>query len=378
MKIAFNCLSINNASALGVRTFLLSHLQQFPAFSHSNLSQDLDLLFVVQESSSLKPEIDSVLANTSTRVRVHIKVVSGIERSSLRVLYEQCVMPFVVRGYDAVYSINNANTLFLFGKTKSFVTIHDLLPFKTGARYGKLQQAYLRLLTKFCAKRAAKIVTVSGFTKNEINELLYVPASKVSVFYNCLPLPFSKVSNESKQFLLIIGGLNADKRVDCVLRGFKKYLQSNPSIPLLLVIAGPDQGTRRQLEKLSADLGLAEKVRFLGQITEEKKNELLSGCVAIVMMGRSEGFGIPVLEAMRVGKPALVAEAGALPEVMGNAGVVVKSPENADKVAEGIQEIVESNIDWFSTCRDEYERFRIEDTSFAFWSEILNQQIPNG
>ncbi|WP_225548564.1 glycosyltransferase family 4 protein [Chromobacterium violaceum] len=304
---------------------------------------------------------------------MQIKVVSGIERSTLRVLYEQCVMPFLVRDYDIVYSINNVNPLLPLGRIKSIVTIHDLLPFKTGARYGKLQGAYLRLLTKFCARRAEKIVTVSEFTKNEISKFLGVSASKVSVFYNCLPHSFCEARNDSKQFLLIVAGLNADKRVDCALRGFKEYLQRNPSSRLRLMIAGGDQGARCQLEELTADIGLQERVHFLGEITDEEKNELLSDCVAIVMMGRSEGFGIPVLEAMRVGKPALVAKAGALPEVMGKAGVMVRFPESADQVAEGIQEIVESNIDWFSVCRSEYKRFDILNTSLAFWSSIFSQ-----
>jgi len=376
VKLAINCLSINNASALGVRTFFITHLQQFPHFSRSNLSHDLELLFIVQEKSLLKGEIDSILTNVASCVKVRFKVVSGIERSLMRVLYEQFVLPFLIRGYDILYSINNANSLFLFG-AKSIITIHDLLPFKAGARYRILQQAYLRLLTKFSSKRATKIITVSNSSKNEILKYLNVSASKISVFYNCLPLSYSESNNESKQFLLIVGGLNADKRVDCALFGFKKYIQRNPSSLLRLMIAGPDQGARHQLEQLTANLGLDEKVRFLGQISEEEKNKLLSGCVAIVMMGRSEGFGIPVLEAMRVGKPALVADAGALPEVMGNAGVVVNTPEDSDQVAKGIHEIVETNIDWNTTCRDEYARFCIKDISLAFWSRLIDQHSRN-
>lgn len=376
VKLAINCLSINNASALGVRTFFLTHLRQFPDFCHSNISKDLYLLLIVQERSLLKSEIDSILTNIKPCVKVRIKVVSGIERSLMRVLYEQFVLPLLTRGYDIIYSINNVNPIFLFG-TKSIITIHDLLPFKNGARYGKLQQAYLRLLTKFSSIRATKIITVSNFTKSEILHYLKVSASKVFVFYNCLAVSHSESSNKSKQFLLIIGGLNADKRVDCTLNGFKKYIQRNPSSPLRLVIAGPDQGARHQLEYLAEQLGLTATVSFLGQISEDEKNNLLSSCVAIVMMGRSEGFGIPVLEAMRVGKPALVADAGALPEVIGHAGVVINTPEDSDQVAEGIHEIVESDIDWNTTCRDEYARFCTKDISLAFWSELIDQHSRN-
>jgi glycosyltransferase involved in cell wall biosynthesis len=223
------------------------------------------------------------------------------------------------------------------------------------------------LLTKLCSKRAAKIITVSDFTKSEIVELLNVTPSKVSVFYNCLPFPFEEVVGNSKQFLLIVGGLNADKRVDCALLGFKEYLQRNPSSPLQLMIAGPDQGARRQLEELSQNLGLTERCCFLGQISEDEKNKLLASCIAIVMMGRNEGFGIPVLEAMRLGKPTLAAKAGALPEVMGSAGVVVEMPENAECIADGIHEIMNSEINWVEACRAEYSRYNSSVISNSFW-----------
>ncbi len=376
MKLAINCLSISNASALGVRTFLISHLRQFPDFGHSKLSHDLELLFIVQKGSLLKPEIYSILKNINSCVRVRIREVSGIEKSSLRILYEQFVLPLLTRDFDIVYSINNANPIFFFAKTHSIVTIHDLLPFKIVARYSRFQKVYLQLLTKLCSKRAAKIITVSNFTKSEIVELLNVTPSKVSVIYNCLPFSFEEVGNNSKQFLLIVGGLNTDKRVDCALRGFKEYLQRNPSSPLQLMITGPDQGARRQLEELSQNLGLTERCCFLGQISEDEKNKLLASCKAIVMMGRNEGFGIPVLEAMRLGKPTLAAKAGALPEVMGSAGVVVEIPENAECIADGIHEIMNSEINWVEACRAEYSRYNSSVISNLFWrclTEVYNK-----
>ena len=377
LKLAINCLSINTTSALGVRNFLIALLKQFPSFSLV-FQQEVELLFIVQKRSALKVDIESALSGCSGRVHIDIIEIDGIYHSTWRVLYEQFVLPLHLRGYDTVYSVNNANPIFLFGSTRSIVSILDLLPFKAGARYGLLQRTYLRLFTKLCARHSEKIITISNCTKNEIVTLLKVPSHKISIVYPCLPFPYVERPSYDERYLLVIGGLNEDKRVDSILRGFATFIKRNPHSTLKLIIAGPDQGAKRQLEDLADELNLTPTTSFLGQVSEERKNELLAGCLAIVMMGRSEGFGIPVLEAMRFGKPSLVADAGALPEISGNAGVVVKMPENAEQVAEGINSLSESKTDWITTCRDEYARFRIEDSSRAFWSEVLMQQHHTG
>jgi len=377
MKLAINCLSINKKSALGVRTFLLSHLRQLPVISQG-LADELELLFIVQGQGGLSTDIASTLRGVSTRVRVHILEVSGCSHSIMRVLYEQCVLPMRVRSFDTIYSINNANPLFLLGKSRSIITIHDLLPFKASARYGQLQKAYLRFFTKLCARRAKRVFTVSHFTKSEINELLAVTFEKISVFYNCLPYPFAEQKQDAEKYFLVVGGLNADKRVDLSLRGLSEFLRRNPESEVRMLIAGPDQGAQRQLEELVEVLGLSHAVSFLGQVSEVEKNQLLADCIAVTMMGRSEGFGIPVLEAMRFGKPSLVADAGALPEVAGKAGVVVKSPEDSGQVADGMQAIFEPRADWAALCRAEYARFGVSEASHAFWMELLQQQNLNG
>lgn len=370
MKFAINCLSISTSSALGVRTFLLTHLQQLTLRSH-NLELDIELLIFVQKESKLKREIELLLKSIGPRVLARVVEVAGISRSICRILYEQIVLPFQLRECKLVYSINNVNPLFLFSATKSVVTIHDLLPFKIGSRHGAAQRSYIRLFTKLCARQSEVVITVSNFTKGEIIELLDVVASRIKVVYNCLPYPFDEAQECAERFLLVLGGLNEDKRVDLTLRGFSEFIKHNGQSPVRLVIAGPDQGAQCQLEKLSAELGLGLKVCFLGQVSDTRKSELLRGCSALLMMGRNEGFGIPVLEAMRFGKPSLVANAGALPEVLGAAGIVVQAPENAEALAEEIKTILETGSNWNKICKKEYSRFQVAKESSILWAQLF-------
>jgi glycosyltransferase involved in cell wall biosynthesis len=371
VNLAINCLSISTASALGVRTFLITHLQQFGFFSHE-LIQDFHLTIFVQKDSALKPEILTILKECGPRLHPRIVEVKLFAGSAQRIIYEQAILPFLLRKCQAIWSINNVNPIFLFGGIKSIVTIHDLLPFKVGSRFKIAQRAYIKLFTRICVWRSAAVVTVSNFTKGEILQLLDVSENKILVVYNCLPQPFEKTHSPSQKSILCLGGLNKDKRIDLTIIGFAEFIRHDPESRLQLVIAGPNQGAQPQLEDLTASLEIASDVIFLGQVSEEQKSQLLRNCSGLVMMGRNEGFGIPVLEAMRLGKPSLVADAGALPEVTGRAGIVVQSPESAEQLADGISSILEPGHNWTSICREEYSRFQASRESRALWIHLLH------
>lgn len=369
MRLAINCLSINNASALGVRTFLLSQLEALPGFA-AGFPGGLRVDFFVQRQSLLASVIRATQA-LGSHARIRVFEVAGITLPIRRVAYEQFVLPWRTIGCDVVCSINNANPLFLLGKTRSIVTIHDLLPFSADARYKGLHQAYLRMLTRLCARRARTVITVSEYSKTQLCARLDLEPARIQVVYNGLNAPFRAADPPSESFFLVLGGLNSDKRVDLALKGFRHFLDGRRDARHELVVAGPDQGARAELEALAHRLNLGARVRFLGQVSETEKARLIAGCMGMVMMGRSEGFGIPVLEAMRVGRPSLVANAGALPEIAGRSGVVVE-PDDPRQVAAGLEELTRTDIDWAALCQAEYPRFRTAESARRFWQALTS------
>jgi glycosyltransferase involved in cell wall biosynthesis len=368
LRLAVNCLSINSTSALGVRTFLLSQLKGLPSFADS-LPEGLDVEFHVQRESLLAPAIRATVGHGGN-ARIRIVEVAGITSPLRRIAYEQFVLPWRAIGCDVVCSINNANPLFLFGRARSIVTIHDLLPFVEGSRYKGVHQAYLRVLTRLCARRARTVITVSEHSKAELRARLALEPARIQVVYNCLEAPFRAADPSDMRFFLVLGGLNSDKRVDVALKGFRQFADACVDSRHELIVAGPDQGSRADLEHLAAELGLAARVRFLGQVAEAEKTRLIAGCSGLIMMGRSEGFGIPVLEAMRVGRPSLVANAGALPEIAGRSGIVVE-PE-PQQVAAGLQKLARCDFDWAALCETEYARFRPADSARHFWQTLAS------
>lgn len=253
--------------------------------------------------------------------------VDGLDNRLRRVFYEQIKLPFKLGDYNLIYSPNNINPIITPGKCKSIITIHDLLPFKKGNRFSLSQSLYLRFFTWFSSIKASEIITVSNYSKKDISKTLRVKFHKISVTYNVLgETGYSETNGESfdKNFFFTVGALQKDKQLDVIIKAFYDF-RTKGHVDYKLMIAGGDQGAESDLRSLINSLGLQEQVKLLGYINEEQKWLYYHRCKALLLLGKNEGFGIPVLEAMSAYKPSIVSNTGALPEIMGNAGFAVNS-----------------------------------------------------
>lgn len=300
-------------------------------------------------------------------MNIRFKPVKGLSSRFLRVCYEQLSLPFVLKGYDAIYSPNNINPIIRPSGCKSIITIHDLLPFKKNNRFGFFQKYYLCAFTMLSAKTSLAIITVSNFSKNDIVRTLKVNRNKVYVTYNVLSRVSSqhvKVTNDSfarKKYFLYVGALQKDKQLDLAIKSFHEFIKE---YDYDLIIAGGDQGAEMELRQLIDELGLSKVIHLVGYISEQQKWDYYRGCEALILLGKNEGFGIPVLEAMSVYKPSIVCDAGALPEIVGNTGFVVKS--NIFSVHGAMKKIVlfRPDIDIFD---NELERFSVKKQVFTLY-----------
>lgn len=362
MIVAINCLSINTPGVLGIRTALMNHVTRL---SNSLLDREVKphFIFFVQRCSDLKTEIEAVLGS---EVDYSVREVDGVESPAKRIAYEQLVLPFRLSGVSVLFSINGIAPLMLPRDCRSVVMVHDLLPFHKANRYGWLQRSYLQLFMRLSARRASRLITISNFSAKEIQEFLGIPFARIEVVYHFLNREYRR-SGRSGEHFLSIAGLNADKRIDVLIRAFDLFKREGGHPDSHLLIAGPDQGAGADLKRLAQSLrGGADDIEFLGAISESRKCELIESSIAVAMLGRSEGFGIPVIEAMSLGRPTLAANSGALPEVVGEAGVIVDGADERS-VMDGMQRLAESGSDWEGKCSQGYERFDGDALSRRFW-----------
>lgn len=203
---------------------------------------------------------------------------------------------------------------YLPGKSKLVLTIHDLnflYKYKGLKKQLKLNALQRRV------NRANAIVAISEFTANEIKQHLRIDAKKLHVIYNgaslkrddAVALPYFL---KDQKYLFSIGIINPKKNMHVVL----PLLQNNPD--LKFVIAGNDShGYVQKIKEKAQELGVLEQLHFMGAVSEEMKYQLYIHCYAFVFPSLTEGFGLPVIEAMLSGKPVFLSTLTCLPEIGG-------------------------------------------------------------
>lgn len=231
-------------------------------------------------------------------------------------------------------------------------TVHDLIPLLFPAyRSGLLAQSY-SLLVATAARRSARLIADSDCTKRDIVRWLRVHPDRVPVAHLAAGPHCRPVTNEAAlaavrrkyglppRYLLHLG-LDRRKGVEVVLQAYRR-LAERPDVPSL-VIAGrlPDGGSAAVVDPrpLVARMGLEGRVLLPGAFDEADKPALLSGAVCFVYPSLYEGFGLPPLEAMACGTPVVSTRAASLPEVCGDAAVLVR-PGDSAALAEALGRVV--------------------------------------
>jgi glycosyltransferase involved in cell wall biosynthesis len=207
------------------------------------------------------------------------------------------------------------------------VTIHDLPPLRFR------DEGTMPRSAAAGARRARRVICPSRFAADEVEELLQVPASKIRVIPNGVDEIFFDVDIEapsvtpSGPFVLHAAGATERKNLAALADAWRIVSAQHPA--LTLVLAGPPDDRRT---KLFADL---PGTRLAGRLAPRDIAGLMRRAELVVIPSRYEGFGLPALEAMAAGCPVVSADTGALPEVCGDAAIMV-APD-ADAIAAGME-----------------------------------------
>jgi len=218
------------------------------------------------------------------------------------------------------------------------ITVHDLLflrlPPRLTGRSGLYRRAFRSFAAAF-ARRAAVVLTVSKCSRNDIVELLGVPRGRTRLVGNCVGPHLRPVEDPEQlaaarrtygidgEYALYVGNFGPHKNVQGLLGA---YAGLDPEVRerFRLVLAGAPDKWRPDVERAAAALGLEGRVLFPGHVAEEHLPAVYSAARAFVTLSWWEGFGLPAVEAMACGTPVLCSNRGALPEVVGDAALVVE------------------------------------------------------
>lgn len=234
---------------------------------------------------------------------------------------------------------------------RSLVTIHDCIHL-IFPQYltSRLSYAYARAMFATAVRRASHILTVSEASKSDILRFCDVPGSKVTVIHNAIDERFHRQPPEEEivrvreryqlhdRFLMYAGNVKPHKNLERLIGAFVLLRQEGLD-DLKLLITGSEVSRYSTLRRAVHRYNLHKHVRFLGYQSEATLAALYRLADVFVFPSLYEGFGLPPLEAMASGTPVVVSNVSSLPEVVGDAGVLV-NPYDPRAIADGIRQVL--------------------------------------
>ena len=219
------------------------------------------------------------------------------------------------------------------------ITMHDLA-FLLYPRFLTRDSARYYGQVDLAARQADHIIAVSESTKRDTVRLLGVPESKITMIHEAAHPLFTPVTNEETlertrarhnlppEFILFVSTIEPRKNLPTLLRAFRR-LRDNYKSPAMLAIAGHRGWLAEEVDNVLDELKLRDAVHFLGGVPNEELVYLYNAARLFVLPSFYEGFGLPPLEAMACGTPVIVSNVSSLPEVVGDAGMLV-APEDVE------------------------------------------------
>jgi len=272
------------------------------------------------------------------------------------------------QGFDAVYS--PAEVRLPECGVPRLVTIHDVqaleesLPWSHTRQHQIFRRKWLQWLPKVI-QEAARILTVSEFSKQRLVSLLNAPAEKIVVVGNGVSETFTTAAHgvppKIRHAVVVIGGLREKKGAAATLAVAAEI--ASRRLPFTIEIYGQHEATWADAAKRHAN------VRLHGYAADEAVANALRSATALLFLSPYEGFGIPALEAMAAGSPAIVSNAASLPEVAGDAGIVV-DPADTSSVVDVLARLAEDD-EW----RNDWIRKGHERAAYFTWDRCVDRLV---
>lgn len=217
------------------------------------------------------------------------------------------------------------------------VTVHDLGYLHFPAAHPARSRRYLDWSTRWSVRAARRVIAVSEATRNDLVAMLGVPAAKISVVHHGVrrATPLSEAATRatldrlgiSPPYVLFLGTVQPRKNLQRLIRAFARVAAAG--LPHRLVIAGRTGWLAAPIRAEVGALGLTDRVHFVGYVPDDDLPALYHGADAFALPSLYEGFGMPALEALAYGLPVVASGTTSLPEIVGDAGLLVDPRDEA-------------------------------------------------
>jgi len=255
-------------------------------------------------------------------------------------------IPYLLRKYKADLFLSTDGLLSLKTKVPTCLVMHDLAFEHYPQHLKRSHRMYLRKFSPLFAKKATRIVTVSEFSKQDIAERYRISLDNIDVSYNGAHVQYKPLEWEAREqvksqyadgceFFVYAGALHPRKNILNLLKAFvafKKRQRSN----MKLVIVGRMAWKYEEIEHMRQSMPFKNDVKWVGYLDVEELASVIGSAYALVYPSLFEGFGIPILEALQCNVPAITSNTSSMPEVGGDAALLV-DPTDYQDIADKMQ-----------------------------------------
>jgi glycosyltransferase involved in cell wall biosynthesis len=281
--------------------------------------------------------------------------------------------------FDIIHNTKHFPTIFKPKHAKYVITVHDLFALALGPpEYQYYKKIGYKLLLPKTLKSADKIISNSKNTKNDIIRYFKIPEEKIKVIHLAANETFAKLNEieilDIKKkyainypFIFYVGGLAAYKNIVRLIEAYGKLKKLGVTHKLLL--AGVKRYKYNEIFETIEKLNLQNDVIFTGYVPDKDLPGLYNAADLFVYPSLYEGFGIPPLEAMQCGTPVIASNTSSIPEVVGDAGIMI-NPYDVDEFANKMYEVL-TNED----LKKEMSKKGLERAKLFSWKKCAEEHL---
>lgn len=341
--------NLKSAKQIVLNAQLLSGAASYRSAGVSHYSRSLLTALGELAAEGATPHRFTALTHTPEFQTAGVRcVVSALplERPPLRIAWEQSVLPRELQRLDADLVHGLVNVLPLATRVPGVVTVHDLSFLRLPEKFPAAKRFYLTASAAASARRAARIIAVSGQTAGDLARFFRISPGKITVIYNGVDGRFTPGRAEDAaafrqrkelpaRYLLFVGTLEPRKNLETLITAYATWrartltgeqaMRADEDVHL--VLAGARGWFYDEIFRRVAQAGLEAQVHFAGYLPSDELPEWYRAAEACVYPSLFEGFGLPVLEAMACGTPVLCSAAPGVAEAAGDAALAVPPTE---------------------------------------------------
>ena len=286
----------------------------------------------------VKPDVDDLVIKETANFKI-VKLEGGFYP-----LWEQIALPRAAKKMGCQILHCTSNTAPIFTSIPLVVTLHDIIYMEssyfkilrgTGSLYQKFGNAYRKIFVPKIVRKSKKIITVSNFEKNRIGQFFGIGSdSRLEAVYNGVSEHFKPVTDQimlkqvkekyhlPDRYFFFLGNTDPKKNTKGALKAYSDFLKQTSS-DVKLVMLDYD---RPELEKLLDEIGnkdLINQIVLTGYVVNTDLPAIYCQCELFLYPSLRESFGIPMLEAMGCGVPVITSNTSSMPEVAGDAALII-------------------------------------------------------